>query len=69
MVSNLLRRKVLRNEILDQARNAEFIGPTIHQRFAEAKIIGRGRRREAPFKGVSAPRIAFCGFFAAEKTP
>src|SRR6266566_3077190 len=68
-LDHLLRRKVLRHEIFGYTRHAEFVGPTIHHRFARPKIIRGRRRRDAPFECGGAPGVAFRRLFSAKKAP
>src|SRR3989442_1638978 len=68
-LDHLLGREVLRHEIFGYTRHAEFVSPTIHHRFARAKIIGGRRRSDAPFECGGAPGVAVRHLFTAKKTP
>src|SRR3989442_5705122 len=68
-LDHLLGREVLLHEIFGYTRHAEFVSPTIHPRFARAKIIGARRRSDAPFERGGAPGVAFRYLFTAKKAP
>src|SRR5260370_39384887 len=67
-LDHLLGREVLWHEIFGYTRHAEFVSPTIHHRFARAKIIGGRAEVDLTFSRAGAARAAGRHCFTDEKT-
>ena len=57
------------NKIFQGGLGDEVVRATINHGIGRAEIIDGRRRRNAPFEGSSAPRVAVFGFFATLEAP